>query len=48
MMLADRILKAAADIAETTVDGTTEPATEVIGESLKETVEKANQFLDHL
>ncbi len=48
MMLADRILKAAADIAETTVDGTTEPTTEVIGESLKETVEKANQFLDHL
>lgn len=48
MMLADRILKAAADLAETTVDGTTEPTTELIGESLKETVEKANQFLDHL
>ncbi len=48
-MLAGRILKAAADMAiETTTDGTSEPTTEVIGESLKDTVERANQFLDHL
>lgn len=47
-MLAERILKAAADAAEAATDMTTEPTTEVIGESLKETVEKANQFLDHL
>lgn len=47
-MLAERILKAAADAAEAATDMTTEPTTEIIGESLKETVEKANQFLDHL
>ncbi len=48
MILADSILKTTVAIAEASADRTTEPVTEVIGESLKETVEKANQFLDHL